>query len=150
MSVYATIRGELKFNSKESFEKAKAILEEGGWIEDSHWRDEVGEDLGPAYQEDQLRIEIPQFYHRNLLHILDQLTALSSYYDILWASTDGMFDGGVISSGENTTVKLEEWAKNNGIEKPDQMEDDQGGMSDDALNWQEEVIQAFMEDPGDF
>lgn len=147
MSVYATVAGELKFSSKKNYNKAVAILKDGGWVSNKKWIDESGS-AHNSFEEEPLQIEIPMFYYRNLLHALDEIVPLSSYHDIVWASTDGSFSGGLISSGGNRRVDLEEWAINNGMDKPDNMEDEDGNLSDAGFQWRDEVVEDFVKNPG--
>ena len=37
---------------------------------------------------------------------------------VVWASSDGEFEGGVIVDGKETVYNLDEWAKSKGIEEP--------------------------------
>ena len=61
---------------------------------------------------------------------------------VVWASSDGDFEGGVIVDGKETVYNLAEWAKSNGIEEPPHEDEDEDSIDPDFEN---EVIDAFME-----
>ena len=96
-----------------------------------------------------LNIEIPWFSYHNLVMHLDNLFAKGKGKGrVVWASSDGDFEGGVIIDGKETVYNLAEWAKINGIEEPphedeDEDEDEDGDSMDPEF--ESEVIDAFME-----
>ena len=61
---------------------------------------------------------------------------------VVWASSDGEFEGGVIVDGKSTVYNLAKWAKSNGIKEPPHEDEDEDSIDPDFEN---EVIDAFME-----
>ena len=90
-----------------------------------------------------LTIEIPWFWYHNLIMHLDNLFAKGKG-KVVWASSDGDFEGGVIVDGKETVSNLAEWAKSNGIEEPPNEDEDKNDDSIDP-DFESEVLDAFME-----
>ena len=90
-----------------------------------------------------LTIEIPWFSYHNLVMHLDNLFA-NGNGKVVWASSDGEFEGGVIVDGKETVYNMTEWAKSNGIEEPPNEDEDEDEHSMDP-DFESDVIDAFME-----
>jgi hypothetical protein len=146
MSFYATITGTIEFAKSTECEKAKALLKDGGWIKDGFWIDETGAPSEP-FTDGLMRIEIPLSFYRNLFHLISAICAEASSWDILWASSDGTFEGGAISNGGDKTIALDEWAKAQGITEPTSIDE---SFDDEMSQWREDVLNEFIADPGDF
>lgn len=113
MSFYATIHGEIAYEKREDFEAAVKILDEGGWIKDGKFIDECGEVIsGKDIHEESRVINIPYFCHRNLSRVLNELF-IGGKGEVIWTSTDGCFDGGVIRNGIEEYHDLRKWAADN-------------------------------------
>lgn len=148
MSKYAYIEGQIIFGSEEKKNQAVRLLEEGGWIEDGQWHDEAGGSHGETLGEDAV-IEIPQKVYRNLIHYIKDIYKLAKTYHVAWASNDGDFHAGVISSGGTWTVDLYEWAKANVNESiPTEADfESESEFQENLSLWQESVIEEFLSDP---
>ena len=90
-----------------------------------------------------LTIEIPWFWYHTLIMHLDNLFTKGKG-KVVWASSDGDFEGGVIVDGKETVYNLAEWAKSNGIEEPPHEDEDEDEDSIDP-DFENEVIDVFME-----
>jgi hypothetical protein len=114
MSTYATISGHLTYNQAVDYRKAIAMLEKDGWLVDGYIVDELNRKIidDPDIDDKLQEIRIPLYLHRNLCGALDELFR-GATGKIVWTSTDGMFNGGVIVDGKETHYDLDEWAKMN-------------------------------------
>ena len=142
--MHAEIRGKINYQNIESLKTAVKQLEKEGWITKDHFTDDSGnyiDDEMPDIDFKKLTIEIPWFSYHNLVMHLDNLFA-NGNGKVVWASSDGEFEGGVIVDGKETVYNLTEWAKSNGIEEPPNEDEDEDSMDPD---FESEVIDAFME-----
>lgn len=139
MSTYATIQGTLQFDKKEAYDKVVHTLMSQGWMDSAgKWRNEIGDQIGDdGLYPNELKINIPLGYYRNLIHILDSILAETSAASGKWASSDGMFTGGYF--GDEEEIDLKQWAIEQDFEEPPD-DDDFENMS----IWMDEVINYFM------
>jgi len=148
MSVYITMQGDMTFPNKEAYDKAVGLLVEGGWMKEGFLIDECGDKMGnteddfPAACSKSLSITFPFGLYRNIGALID-LIRKGTKGRIVWTTTDGGFQGGVISDGEEALTDLEKWGKEQKIEY--QRED---GESDAEANcqWANMVEFAFHEE----
>jgi len=148
MSLYTTIQGKIAYQTEESFQKSLKILTDGGWLDGVFIIDECGEDISknPNIDTKEKTIEIPLGLHRNLSYVLDQLFS-GGIGKVVWASSDGCFEGGVIENGIETLYDLQEYSLKEGTEA------DIPNFNDDFdkyCQWQSEVEQDFFEEFADF
>ena len=146
MGMHAEICGKINYQNLESLKTAVKQLEKGGWITKDHFTDDSGnyiDDEMPDIDYKKLTIEIPWFWYHNLIMHLDNLFAKGKG-KVVWASSDGDFEGGVIVDGKETVSNLAEWAKSNGIEEPPNEDEDKNDDSIDP-DFESEVLDAFME-----
>lgn len=148
MSTYAWVKGELSFKTEKDYQEAKAILENGGWINKGKWFNEANEERGD-FENLKKTIIIPEDFYRNLTHVLNKICALSSSYNVKWASTDGQ--SAVVeldSNGEGGGYSIEEYAKKNGLEQAPQLHecDSEDEYYENLDIWQQEIIQDFLDD----
>ena len=144
MGMHAEIFGKINYQNIESLKTAVKQLEKGGWITKDHFTDDCGNYIGdemPDIDYKKLTIEIPWFSYHNLVMHLVNLFA-NGNEKVVWASSDGEFEGGVIIDGKGTVYNLAEWARSNGIEEPPHEDEDKDSIDPDFEN---EVINAFME-----
>lgn len=147
MSFYATIQGTVRYKSQEAFNKAVAKLREGGWLApDDRLVDECGDavDEEKSVDANALKIIFPRFCYRNLAHVLDDITRGAEGV-VTWTSTDGCADGGVIVDGVETTYKLVDWAKTQGMTEPPSEGLDEDEKWTTRVEWLDEVEAAFHE-----
>ena len=139
MSFYATMAGKLQYRTKEAYDNAVKVL--GPWIHHKNIMHEDGvvtkdrENLDPV----KLTIEIPLCNYRNLFGVIHQAFR-GATGKIVWTSTDGVFDGGVVIDGCNRIYcDLEVWNNAAGGDPAPDYEED----CDDYCAWQDKVEQAF-------
>jgi hypothetical protein len=144
MSFYATISGSIHYERQEDFDAALQLLKSGKWVNDNGcFVDETNETFGerPDIDHDARNIRIPLGYHRNLAHHLDELFR-GGTGKVVWTSTDGVFEGGVIVDGKKTSYDLTQWGREKvlgeGEEEPDAEEN-----FDEYCKYQSEVEGAF-------
>mgnify|MGYP006191386813 CR=1 FL=1 len=148
MSTYATMQGQIKFATLEKLEKClKEVFNWSGWIVDDNFLDETGDIIkSNVVDRENLIIEVPYGFHRNLLHHLEKLPQYGSVTG-KWVSNDGMFSGGNLDgSGE---VDLNKWAKTNMPEEDEDEPKREDYSSDEEyfqnrMEWQEEVMYEFL------
>ena len=144
MSTYATIVGHYVYQNKADYDNAIKLLTEDQWLRDGHITDERGanisDDDDPDTDDQAMEIRIPLALHRNLCAVLDALFK-GATGKVVWTSTDGMFDGGVIKNGKEKTYDLEEWAKIKKMTPAPNPDADFQGYCD----WQGQVEEAFFE-----
>ena len=156
MSTYFSCKAKIKYLNREAFDKAIALLVEGGWLkanglfQGESGGNEVEYEVGGCVAEKSLTIQIPYGYYRNLARFFsaDKLFAgAAPNSKAVWTSTDGIFSGGICTNeiGFNEqTVDLTEWWSQQGEddeEVPDADED-----FDEYCAWQSEVEAAFFEE----
>ena len=119
MSFYATVQGQIKYHTQDAFNNAVKILADGGWVKGDAFLDECEEVIDseslPNIIPDEKVIVIPYFCHRNLARIINDLF-IGGEGEVIWSSTDGCFEGGVIRDGEEEHFELRQWAKDNKLE----------------------------------
>lgn len=99
MSFYATISGQLTYETAEDFARAAELLRNGGWVdEEGYFVDEMGRRFDsqeePALDAERRRITFPYLgFHRNLAYALNRLCAAGKGR-VVWTSDDGCFEGG--------------------------------------------------------
>lgn len=145
MSQYITVDGYIEYADEAAFQLAVAVLRRGFWIDDEGWFiDENGEQIGdePSVDDDNWIIEIPRAYYRNLGSVLDEILFGSTHH-IVWTSTDGCFDGGVIIDGKEQTCSLERFARK-WMPDEDKRPPDPEIDPEEYLAWQERVEIMFL------
>jgi len=148
MSFYATIEGQITYQTPQAFDAALALLEKGGWVKDGEFRDEAGavmrdaEDDGPCVDREHLILTIPCGLHRNLATVLDQLFH-GGTGQVIATSTDGVFTGWVFVDGLETAYDLDAWGREHvgPVPDPDDFEA--------HCRWQAEVESRFHEQFGE-
>ena len=145
MSFYATIAGQIKYKKQEDYVAAKEFLEKGGWIDDEgYFVDENGFRISEEQNLGSNQITIPTFHYRNLSYILNK-PFIGGKGLVVWTSTDGCFQAGIIKNGVERCIDLEEWAKEQNLESPpEKFDNDQYWQ--DFSDWQQEIEMAFFED----
>jgi hypothetical protein len=146
--MHTEICGKINYRNSESLKTAVKRLEKWGWVTKDHFTDNSGnyiDDEMPDIDYKKLTIEILWFSYHSLVMHLDNLFAKGNGKGrVVWASSDGEFEGGVIVDGKETVYNLAEWAKSNGIEEPPNEDEDEDEDSTDP-DFESEVIDAFME-----
>lgn len=145
MSFYATIQGNITYPTKERLQEVIASLTEQGWMKDGRFVDECGEVVGGLVAEDHdgdRSLSIPLGHYRNLARRLDDMTK-DTKSRVVWSSTDGCFDGGVITDGVEKTYDLTEWAKENMEDEEDQTPPDMEEDWENYVEWTNAVEQEF-------
>lgn len=153
MSFYATIDGEITYRDQAALDAVVKMLTDGGWFRESNFVDETGGVIHEHESDiDGLTLNIPWAVHRNLTYAFKQMLAGAVSHHIVWSSTDGCFEGGVLKDGSEpggrseVTYDLVKWAKDNMDE-----EDADPPSVDDHENyseWQVTVQNAFHEEMG--
>ncbi len=145
MSFYATLAGEIKYPDQESFDAVLTRLEAGGWVEDGYFMDETGDKITneKGIDKESLVITIPRFCHRNLSRVDFFLGGAEGW--LVGTSTDGCFQGWVISDGNEDTYELEEWAREN-LEEGNKEAPDQDVDFDKYADWTSMVENEFHSD----
>lgn len=145
MSFYATIAGEIRYPNRDVFDKVVKLLTEGSWVEGRKFVDECNnvitdyqanalDDIRP----EALVISIPFFCHRNLARHLEDVMHNATGL-IIWSSTDGCFEGGILRDGVEKTFDLTKWAAEQKLDEPPDPED----TPDEYCEWMNEVEQEF-------
>ena len=88
---------------------------------------------------DSLTINFPYNLYRNVGSVIDSIMVGTTGL-LIWTCTDGMFQGGVIRDGEETTFDLEKWGK----EHTTTVMPDAATDFDKYVEWQAEIEEAFM------
>ncbi|MGA2441928.1 MAG: hypothetical protein ABSH08_13300 [Tepidisphaeraceae bacterium] len=155
MSTYYAIAAIITYKNKTAFDKAfKFMNNDGeGWIVDGQWfRSECdsgalfpdADDPTAQIDPEHLTITIPQAYYRGLASNAETLFA-GATGKMVWTSTDGMFEGGVITAKDGVITEksydLEKWWKEQGNNEAQPDEDD----PDAVAEYQDEVQQAFLD-----
>ncbi len=142
MSTYCTITGEIKYQDISAYQEAIDFLKRGHWLSEKNqfFIDEAGNDVHDevTVNADELTIQIPRAYYRNLGGHLETLQKGSVWSELTWATTDGQYQGGFIHSGKETVVDLEKWAK-----EPEQEEE--LGEWIDECEFVNDVVELFMD-----
>ena len=151
MSFYATITGELSYKKQEDFDNALNVLEDEKWIKDGFFLDETDDFItdpedDPNIDEENRVIYVPLSNYRNMVRLFIPGSKIleGSKGKIVWASTDGCFEGGVIIDGIEKLYSLEQWAKSQNMEGPPSIED-----FDNYCEWTNEVEEAFFDEHGE-
>jgi hypothetical protein len=113
MSTYFTMQGRIQYEDQESFDRAAEWLVAQEYVsKDGCPLDECGNRLTeyPTVHPTTRVIEIVFSYYRNLGRYIETLF-IGGKGEVVWTSTDGMFEGGVVVDGEETNYDLAEWAK---------------------------------------
>ncbi len=146
MSTYFTVCGQLKYKSPEALNEAKKFLVGIQQMnEDGFFLDELNNPISDKSDIDGLFLDIPQFHYRNLARYVDEMFK-GATGKIVWTSTDGMFDGGVIVDGAEICYDLRKWALDNGEFETDIPDFDK--EFDEYCEWMAEVEQDFFEQNG--
>jgi len=112
MSFYAAISGSITYERPEDFNTVCRFLTENGWLEKNGLIDAAGgvqEETGVDRDKRSLNLGYCVVY-RNLARYLAVLFQ-GGRGTVVWTSTDGCFDGGVVTDGEETLYALERWAE---------------------------------------
>lgn len=121
MSFYATLQGEIKYPNKELFDAILEELTDEGWLVDDFFIDECEEFYNssdtPDIDRENLVITIPLGHYRNMSRV-EFFNGPGVEGNILGSSTDGCFEAWEIVDGEETSIDLNEWAKEEVEEKP--------------------------------
>ena len=153
MSTYFAVQGVVSYKEKADFDNAIKFLEESGYLQNKHIVDECGDEITERDNVDtthvESSIEIPRFHYRNLGRYLDKIMK-NGTGKLIWTSTDGMFEGGVLIDGVETTYDLEEWnAENNGETRPVESDFDGEDKEDDyfenLIEWQSNIENNFFD-----
>lgn len=148
MSFYATIAGAIKYDAQADFEAAVGILKDDGWLDDEDYLvDEVGSRITehkPNVDHRKRAIRFPLENYRNLARVLENLFR-GGTGKVVWASTDGCFDGGVIVDGKETAYDLQTWNQSKGGDPPPDVDT----QLDEFIQWQEQIQEAFFRQLGD-
>lgn len=95
--------------------------------------------------EPELSLVFPYGLYRNIGIEVDNMYKGNKGH-IVWTTTDGMFQGGVISDGVETVYDLTEWAKTEAADTGDDELINPGAEDFDAFaEWMQYVEQAFFE-----
>jgi hypothetical protein len=141
MSFYCTIDGEISYQDDASYQEAIDLLRRGHWLND---KDQFVDEAGAYFVEestvdrDAKTITIPRGLYRNLGAHLNTLQKGSVSSFIVWGTTDGQYQGGVIQDGVETLTDLEAWAK-----EPEQVEE--LGEWIDECEFVNDVVELFMD-----
>lgn len=143
MSQYCTIGGSIGYERQEDFDNAIHLLEVGGWLKDGFMVDELENRICDTSDVDISRKAfcIPVYHYHNLGGLLQNLFK-GGKGEVVWTTTDGDFQGGVIVNGQETLYDLEVWAKENMEEENSLPPDDIAELDE----WQQEVEQEFFEE----
>lgn len=143
MSMYCTIGGSITYKNQEDFDNAINLLVNGGWMKDGFMLDELGNHLENTSDVDfsSKAFNIPVFLYYNLGAILGNLFK-GGKGEVVWTSTDGRFDGGVIVNGKETLYDLEKWAKEN-MEQKDSLPPENFA---ELCEWHQLVEREFFEE----
>lgn len=147
MSFYATIQGQIQYKTQEAFDAAVKLLADGGWIDaEENMVDECGTpiDNGPCAPIDREHkvITFPLFHYRNLSRLLNSLF-IGGEGQVIWTSTDGCFDGGVIENGSETYYNLRDWAAKEGLELVPEDTEDFDALCDNQQDIEQEFHASF-------
>ena len=142
MSFYATMQGNVKHPTKASFEEIVAKLRKTGYLKGNKFVDECGyiilDNGEPDILPESLTILYPLGYYRNLTYSLSMLMKDAKGL-IVWTSTDGCFDGGILRDDEHEVTKdLTVWAEEKGFESPPCIDD-----FDEYVEWTNMIEQEF-------
>ena len=121
MSFYAAISGSITYERREDFDAACRFLTENGWLEKNGLIDAAGEvQEGTGVDRDKRSLNLGYcVVYRNLACDLAVLFQ-GGRGTVVWTSTDGCFDGGVVTDGKETLYDLERWAEEHlGMTMPD-------------------------------
>ena len=148
MSFYAWIEGEIRYSDRDVFEKHIDELKWGHWLdENNYWLDESNQPIEEKSYIDfeKMVIRIPYNHYKNLSYQVDGMIQSSDHYEVVWASNDGCFQGGYLTSGkacgynyDGKVYDLFEFAVENNIIREDE---------EDEFDWQDRVIEEFMSEP---
>ena len=142
MSTYCTIDGTIHYGDQGACDRAIHHLHHKGWLDGKErFISEYG--AGPIVDQSTVdrnakSIYIPLGCYRNLGAHLNELLVGSNTNYIVWGTTDGAYQGGVIKDGVETLYDLEKWAK-----EPEQVEE-LGEWIDD-IEFVNGVVDLFME-----
>ena len=143
MSFYATIEGVIQYSRQEDFDAAVKILADGQWLQEGYLVAETGGRISedPDIDAGARRVSIPWALHRNLARVLGKGRLFrGGMGKVVWTSTDGTFEAGVIRDGEEQIYDLVEWGRRNVGDPPDV------DQSPEAyVQWQGEVEQTFFD-----
>jgi len=149
MSFCATIQGDITYPDQEHLDAALEMLGkdvEDGWIKGDKFVDEAGSivcDNGEP-DIDGLTLHIPLGCYRNMFRVLDAITE-DTESTVVWTSTDGCFEGGVLTNDKKEYLDLEEWAKENDMKPPVEIDKSSDDDWQEYSDWQTEVEDAFHE-----
>lgn len=152
MSTYFTMTGQITYQDRADFNNAVRFLQDNKWMDDKGFlhSEAMTHNLTetPNIDPIALVLTIPLFLYRNLGY-KDNLNVLfkGGTGKVVWTSTDGCFEGGVVTEDKETHHDLEKWWDEQGDDgepKPDPDEDIDG-----YTQWQQEVEEAFFDTYGD-
>lgn len=133
MSYYANIKGEFKFKKQEDFDKFLKNKELKPWMEDF--------EIDSSTRE----VKINYDSYRNLGYKLGEFVGSGMEGMIVWTSTDGMFEGGVVTNEEESTHDLNEWASEHyDVPEPEDDEEDEEKKAAHE-EWVTDLMTAFMD-----
>ena len=151
MSFYATISGEITYPNQEELDKAVKCLTDNGWMKDGKFVDECENDIVDNSSVYGLTLTIPYAHYRNLSRAIGDsaVEGLPSITKgtkclVVWSSTDGCFDGGVIEDDKETCYDLDKW----GTENVGETQGDWDEHFQERCDWQNDVEVAFHEEFG--
>lgn len=141
MSVYSTIQGNITYPNKEALDKVVNMLVEGKWMEDGCFLNELGVKETENCVNG-LELEIPHNLYRNLGGQLNEIIKDSNDYYVVWTSTDGDFQGGILDSEarKESLYDLDVYAKRLSMSKPDENDFQK------VCEWMQDVERIFHEE----
>lgn len=147
MSFYATVQGDITFPTKEALDKVVQQFTDGGWMKDGNFIDDSGDAVTEGRSDiEGLTLYVPLATYNKLTWHFNDLTEGASVFRLVWSSTDGCFEGGVLQDGhEEVAYDLKEWAKKN-MPEEDEDEPDADYQPDEFCEWMNDVECAFHEE----
>jgi hypothetical protein len=142
MSFYARMQGVIQYPTKKSFYSVYKTLRLGYWCDpEGYFLDEGGNQLSehPTIDFKNLKIQIPNAYHRNLAH--HEFFRDGSSGVLIGTSTDGCFMGWIETEERELHYDLTAWAEEilKETDIPDYNKD-----FDDYCEWQSYIEEEFF------
>jgi hypothetical protein len=149
--MYLTMQGEITFPNKAALDAAVETLTAGHWMKEGKMVDECGNAYADCPSVDGLTIQFPYGLYRNIGIVIDRMVPGTEGL-IAWTTTDGVFSGGIIEDGKETTYDLWEWARKDADLK-DRIATDEAGMKammdgepEEFANLMAEIEAGFMDE----
>lgn len=147
MSFYTTIEGRIKYGCLEDLNASVKFLYQNLYLKYDKFIDETGEFINQEVEKDidveNLQINIPYGYYRNLTRFFDQLLENSVSHHVVWTSTDGCFCGECITDGKKTSFNdLAKWVTTYDAPDPET-------QFDEYCIWMSDIENMFFETYGE-